>query len=317
MKKHLAFLSDVCLTVSSLIILLYATSTISQAQQNVRGIHVAANGQSCSGSEAANTKPSNNDPNLAALKGAQQRWALVIGVDNYANHNIENLGGAWHDASAMGTTLEKYGGFDTRLLSNAAREEILNTLQEMGKQAKGSPPELLLVSISGHGFLYNGESYLLPADARVDGKLRSLLVTSIRTSEIKAYLKSIGAKQILIFLDVCLVSIDQDLDQTGQMEIDFKGLNTADVTTVYAAQVGYPSYENKSKQVGYFTSALVEGLRGSAANAKGEVSVKGLYTYASQVVRQQVCKDFNGFQKPFAKIEGSNLDSVILSAVKP
>jgi hypothetical protein len=50
---------------------------------------------------------------------------------------------------------------------------------------------------------------------------------------------------------------------------------------------------------------------------KARLSVKGLYTYASQVVRQQVCKDFNGFQKPFAKIEGSNLDSVILSAVKP
>jgi hypothetical protein len=74
----------------------------------------------------------------------------------------------------------------------------------------------------------------------------------------------------LIFLDVCLVSIDQDLDQTGQMEIDFKGLNTADVTTVYAAQVGYPHTKTK-KTVGYFTSALVEGLRGNAANDKGEV----------------------------------------------
>jgi hypothetical protein len=101
------------------------------------------------------------------------------------------------------------------------------------------------------------------------------------------------------------------------MEIDWNRLNTADVTTIYATQVGSASYENRSKQVGYFTWAVVEGLKGSAANSKGEVSLKNLYEYTARVVPQQVCKDKNVFQKPFAKVEGSSLDSVILSAVKP
>jgi hypothetical protein len=61
----------------------------------------------------------------------------------------------------------------------------------------------------------------------------------------------------------------------------------------------------------------VEGLKGGAANSKGEVSLKDLYEYTARVVPQQVCKDKNALQKPFAKIEGSSLNNVILSAVKP
>jgi hypothetical protein len=319
MKIHLPLLSNeprLRLSGCSFILLFCGASLIASSQQSVRGIHVDASRDSCSSTEEVDPKPA-KAPRLSAINAVAGRWALAVGVDSYYHKDIRSLGGAWNDATALSETLEKYGKFNTRSLVNASRTEILSTLEEMAKEAKSRAPELLVFSISGHGFIYNAESYVLPSDVTF-GDQRSLINTSLRTSEIKAWIKRIGAKQVIILLDVCLVEIEGELiNPKGQMQFDWSESEGANITTVYATQIGYASYENSVTHTGYFTSAVVQGLRGSAANSKGEVSLRALYEYVSRVVPQQVCRNRNGFQKPFETIEGSNPDTVMLSAVSP
>lgn len=312
----------ISMSVSSFMVLLCGVALIVSAQQDVRGIRVTEDGRFCSNTEMIESKVSNKAPNLSALKRTEGRWSLVVGVDNYPDDKYFSLelAGGWQDAKALGETLVEYGGFETNLLSNAyaTRKMIWESLSRMVQKAKSGPPELLLFSFSGHGFVYNGESYLLASDVKWNGKTPLLVRTSIRTSEIKEQIKRIGAKQVIILLDVCLVEIgDKSVQPEGQMEIDLRGSGNANITTIYATQLGYPSYEYKSKHMGYFTWAVVEGIRGGAANPEGVVSLKDLYSYLSSVVPQHVCRTINQFQKPFANIEGTNSDNVILSAVKP
>ena len=85
--------------------------------------------------------------------------------------------------------------------------------------------------------------------------------------------------------------------------------------TLYATDVGQVAYEYKEKKQGYFTWAIVQGLKGEAANDTGEVTLAGLVKYLQEVVPKRVQLDLGGGkkQKPFAIIEGYKADDLVLS----
>lgn len=294
---------------------------ISNAQTNVRGISAELGEKACSNIE--DTATSINTRSLTALKNAkgtqtpmstQNRWAILMGVDIYFDKRMQLLG-AWNDSLALNQTFEQYGYFKTFKVGNATGQHMLSTLDDMKKYSLVEQPDILLLSFSGHGFTHKGKSYLLPVDAK--GSVNDLLKSAISVSEITNLIKSVKPKQVIMLLDVCLVDVEGDsLKQVGQMEIDLSDLKDVNMVTIYATQPGQPSYENTSKQMGYFTSAVVNGLNGSAANVKGEVTLSGLFSYLSKVVPQEVCRTVKARQIPFVKIEGNAID-LIITAVQP
>ncbi|HYH85499.1 MAG TPA: hypothetical protein VEX60_08450, partial [Pyrinomonadaceae bacterium] len=87
------------------------------------------------------------------------------------------------------------------------------------------------------------------------------------------------------------------------------------VVTLYATTIGHRAYEYKEKKQGYFTWALVEGMRGAAANEKGEVTLEALVKFLQDRVPKQVRLDLGAgkLQRPFAVIEGYKADELVLS----
>ena len=84
---------------------------------------------------------------------------------------------------------------------------------------------------------------------------------------------------------------------------------------LYATAVVHRAYEYTEKHQGYFSWAIAQALSGGAANAKGEVTLRGLVKYLEDNVPKLVALDYGTKveQKPFAEIEGFRADELILS----
>src|SRR5207245_2498803 len=68
-------------------------------------------------------------------------------------------------------------------------------------------PDLLVVHFSGHGFVWNGQLYLLCNATDVDAKLFNS--TAISITQIKTVLDQCSAKHKLLILDCCFAGIAQ------------------------------------------------------------------------------------------------------------
>src|SRR3954470_447196 len=109
------------------------------------------------------------------LPAKAKRWALVIGVDKYADPQISPLKGADNDARLMADALVRYAGFppdQVILLStdqpNERQPTRVNVLRRLSNLSTAIPKDgLLLISFAGHGMERNGQAFLLPSDAQI------------------------------------------------------------------------------------------------------------------------------------------------------
>jgi len=120
--------------------------------------------------------------------------ALVIGAQDY--RNVEPLQSAVADARAVHRVLRERFGFDSRLLLNPTRAEMISALAEL--HARLGEKDNLLVYYAGHGRLMGDKGYWLPVDAREDDP-----GTWIANRLITDYLKIMKARHVLIIADSC------------------------------------------------------------------------------------------------------------------
>jgi hypothetical protein len=85
--------------------------------------------------------------------------------------------------------------------------------------------------------------------------------------------------------------------------------------TLYATEVNNVAYEYKEKKQGYFTWALVEGLKGGAANEKGDVTLARLIRYLQEIIPKRIMIDLGPgkMQRPFAIVEGYKAEDLIIT----
>lgn len=264
-----------------------------------------------------------------------KRWALVIGVDQYADTQITTLGGSANDAKALADALVRYAGFppdQVFLLSTdqpAERQPTRgNILRRLSNMRSVVPSDgLLLVSYAGHGIERGNQAFLLPSDAQVANDVELLEQTAINVTQMKEGIRKTNVAQVVLILDACRN------DPVGRAEADnplspayVRGFNfdvrNHEVTafaTLYATAVGHRAYEFKEKHQGYFTWELIEGLRGGAANAQGEVTLGSLIKYVQDRVPKHVLADLGAGkeQKPFAEVGGYKADQLVIAVVTP
>ena len=269
---------------------------------------------------------------VKVLPGKAKRYALVIGVDQYADTQITTLGGASNDAKALAGALIKYAGFPgeqvTLLGSDQPAERHPtrgNILRRLSNMAAVVPPDgLLLVFFAGHGIERGGQAFLLPSDAQVSNDVDLLEQTAINVTQIKDRIRKIGVGQVLMILDACRndpagrSDADNPLTAayTRGFNFDLRNREVKAFATLYATEVGHRAYEYKEKKQGYFTWVLVEALKGEAANEKGEVTLAGLVKYLQDRVPKRVLQDLGRGkeQKPFAVVEGYRADELVIAA---
>ncbi|MEM9168238.1 MAG: caspase family protein [Pseudomonadota bacterium] len=125
--------------------------------------------------------------------------AILIGNANYNDPGWPDLGTPIRDVARIGEILEDKYGFDAKILRDATRDEILETIE--ATQRRLEEEDNLLIYFAGHG-RYNdksGQGYWEPVDSIADGGYRN----SISASEINAALAVSDVRKVLIVADSC------------------------------------------------------------------------------------------------------------------
>ncbi|HEX8187209.1 MAG TPA: caspase family protein [Pyrinomonadaceae bacterium] len=272
---------------------------------------------------------------VSALPAEAKRWALIIGVDHYDDEGISGLNGASNDARSLRDALVEFAGFageQVILLSSeqpSSRRPTQRNILRFLTNLRGLVPRdgLLLVSFAGHGIERGGHAYLLPSDAELSNDIAMLEETSVSVERMKETIRATGVRQVILLLDAC--RNDPEAGRGGgdnlltpafsrSFEFDRRNQEIEAFVTLYATEVGQRAYEYGLKKQGYFTWALVEGLRGAAANEDGEVTLARLVNYVQEAVPKYVHRDLGvgKRQRPFIKVEGYKADELVL-AVTP
>ena len=273
-------------------------------------------------------KPAGSLKNLPAKA---KRYALVVGVDKYADTQISTLGGASNDARALASALVENAGFPADQVVLLSSDQPVerhptrgNILRRLSNLATVVPKDgLLLFAFAGHGMERGGQAFLLPSDAQVSDDVTLLEQTAVNVLQIRDWVKRTGVRQVLMVLDACRndpagrANADNPLTATYTRGFNFDARNreVEAFVTLYATAIGQRAYEFKEKRQGYFTWALVEGLKGRAANERGEVTLDRLVKYLEERVPKQVQLDLGAgkVQKPFAVYEGYKADELVLA----
>jgi hypothetical protein len=122
--------------------------------------------------------------------------ALIIGNNDY--RFIRKLKTAVKDARAVERVLKTRYGFNTRLILNADRNDILESLNDYRKTL--TPEDHFIIYYAGHGEFDEtaSKAYWLPVDARSDSDTNWIIVDTVTSN-----IKRIMSKHVLVVSDSC------------------------------------------------------------------------------------------------------------------
>jgi hypothetical protein len=125
-------------------------------------------------------------------------FAVVIGNNTYRDSRYQSLRSAGNDATAVANLLRTRYGFQTTLVLNGTRLEILSALNDMRERL--TDQDNLLIYYAGHGEVdrASGQGYWIPTDGAA-GNNR----TWISNAAISDILNSMRARHVLVVADSC------------------------------------------------------------------------------------------------------------------
>ncbi|MEO9484191.1 MAG: caspase family protein [Ekhidna sp.] len=133
--------------------------------------------------------------------GKRKYYALIIGVNNYRDDEIQDLDNPINDAEQLAGVLTYHYAFDQEnvtVLENPRREDIIKALDNLTGVV--TEKDNLLIFYAGHG-IWNeqlNQGYWLPSDASLDSKSYWLSNSTLRD-----YVGGINSKHTLLISDAC------------------------------------------------------------------------------------------------------------------
>ncbi|MCB9762225.1 MAG: caspase family protein [Alphaproteobacteria bacterium] len=229
------------------------------------------------------------------------RWALIIGVDDYTNDDIQDLKFPAKDARDFAAQLVESGVYKERqvivLTPDAldpnlqpTKVNILKHLKYLHQLGEQGELESIVFFFSGHGASSEvGKervNYLFPVEA--DAELPE--DTGIELARVQTDLQNIQAKQRLVILDACRnqVRVSKSLQPpswTNPRYVDSEG-----TFILYGTALGGYSYEYDELNNGLLTYYLLKGMRQEADGwilQDGVVSAEELYGYVREQVKHE------------------------------
>ncbi|MEM0986869.1 MAG: caspase family protein [Pseudomonadota bacterium] len=124
--------------------------------------------------------------------------ALLIGNENYSDPDWPDLDTSHNDVSAIGELLKTKYGFETKVLKDATRFDILKALSDLGDEL--GPEDNLLIYFAGHGQYIDQVSsgYWEPVDS-----IPYKTVNSISVQDVNTQLSLTKARKVLVVSDSC------------------------------------------------------------------------------------------------------------------
>jgi hypothetical protein len=191
-------------------------------------------------------------------------FAVVIGNNTYRDTaGYPSLKSAAHDATAVSNLLRDKYGYQTTLLLNKGRLEMLSALNDMREQLK--PEDNLLIYYAGHGELVGNQGYWIPTDASAGNNK-----TWISNAQISDILNTIQAKHILVVADSCYSgamtrasapSFDAASMPPEKWSAWVKAMNNGRSRTALTSGGEAPVPDVGSGQHSYFAKAFLSVLR--------------------------------------------------------
>jgi hypothetical protein len=228
---------------------------------------------------------------IATVSAAGDKWALLIGVDKC--EAVGELTVCAADAFAMKSVLEQIGypaDHITMLVDNQSNMNVMPTIGNVERAIKrlaevAEADDRILFFFSGHGVTHNGTSFIVPTD----GDLKR----GVNLTWIKDQFVSCKAKEKVMILDAChsgaakgVSGITPDLKTSGNLVM---------LLSCEKDQVSWPDAEGRHS---VFTTAVLEGLTGKAANADRKVTHLTLASYVRENVKGWTFANRKNEQKP-------------------
>ncbi len=220
------------------------------------------------------------------------RWALVIGVGDYADTRIPDLPACEKDARDLAATLldPEAGLFPkdhvTLLVSGEVnRTSVVAALDQLARKA--GPDDLVVVFFSGHGATdEKGRAYWVMSDTKAD----QLRATALPELEITELLGEIKTRRLVTIIDACYSAATANLAATkalidlGKIYPEFQGDGRVGITASKGDQLSMVITDEKDPGFGHsaFAYHVIDGLRGKAdtsGNNDGIVELDELWGY--------------------------------------
>ncbi len=205
---------------------------------------------------------------LSPILRAENRIALVIGIDKYENLPANaQLKVAVSDAVLLSDSLKKASPpFEVDLKTDASQEEIEDALDNFIDRAKDA--ECALIYFAGHGVEYHGENFLLVRDTKIPEvsedvrrMKRKLGNDAISLQMVLDDLDASKADVKVIILDCCRDNPLEAESPGGTRSVVGKGGGLAQVTPPSGTLISYSADAGQKANDGLFTATLAKHLQ--------------------------------------------------------
>ena len=230
-------------------------------------------------------------PKTDAIKPAKL-WVLLVGVNQYQDRqNLASLQYSALDCQGLGEALkEATASFPNKEVvvhhDFASRLPRLIEVQQSISQITNTAgtEDTILFYFSGHGILDSLTQQVVLCFSDTD--TTRLTTTGLPLKSLLKQLSNCAASQQLVWLDAChsgaMTLRGTDLSDPSSQLVEVLRNKAAQSKGFYAllsCDRAQQSWEFPELGHGVFTYYLMRGLRGEAANARGEIEADALYQY--------------------------------------
>jgi phosphate transport system substrate-binding protein len=244
-------------------------------------------------------------PRSVNLPEPAKRFGLIVGINDYEYQADRRLKFAVNDAHRPRKALIENMGFPpdniTVIVSDPndhTKTDKATIDREISAALKRAKDEggLLVLAISSHGLLVQGQSFLLAGDSQFTESSQVMENHAFGVGSLLKRIQDSLVPQALVFLDACRNRADMARMEDPAARGTIVRSPAQYRATLFATAEGGLSYECPRKEMGCFMAAVTEGLAGGAAAPGGYVTLGGLAAYVQRSVPDLVSRDWPGVQ---------------------
>jgi len=205
------------------------------------------------------------------------RRALVIGIDRYPN---APLTGCENDAASISSVLQKNGdgspNFDIKLISSDTDNVTNDVIQTALDELFSREAETVLFYFAGHGIIdpVTNTGHLVSQDGKKGSWGMSLVDLLGMANGASPRIKS-----TVIVLDSCNSGFMGEIAAISKAQSSIIGNGVTILTACHREQTAA-----EANGQGLFTSMLLDGLSGSAADILGRITPASVYSHIDQTL---------------------------------
>lgn len=253
-----------------------------------------------------------------------EKHALLIALGTYEDKKqFKPLLTAVNAAKVLARTLQEVCEFpesNTTLLTSEektkpTRQNILVALEALKQRVKQG--DVVFVYYYGHGTDINRETYLSCYDSianTVESEQNNL-----RASDIPRAFRGVPATLIISAFETCRSEISDANEPTLKRDLLFTPVGTLGIpgaenaVALFSGKSGTDSVQFPEKNMGAFSYALNNALRGMAADKDGIVRVRNVIAYLEKAVPSSAMMAYSAMQIPQSLSAGKNPLEFILT----